>query len=354
MYATIYPITPIDPNNGGTIKFAWHGNQAFRNRCIIRDNETNAVVYDHTIETFKFEHTIVISEASLVSGKKYSAYITVFDQSGIESELQQLGTLFYCLTTPIFRFSNISQNQIISSSGFEFLLSYSQVDGELLDSWSITLHSHAQIPIATSGTKYNTDHLAYLFTGFENKKEYYVRGEGRTINGISLDTGLIKISVTYDVREMFSLLEPTNLPDIGAIQIRSNIVSSEGHLQKNGIYINGEYIDLTNNVLTYSEGFILNDPFSLVLCFYGVKPNDQIAELYGENFNIVITYRVGKYDTNSMKGYFELRVISNGITHVQYSNMIDLPTEKALIGLCLIRQNEFYHIFINNLGEVTI
>lgn len=354
IYANIYPISPIDADIGGTIRFNWSGNQAFKNRCIIKDNDSSEVVYDYTIETFKFEHQIQLDQSNLINGKKYNAFIIVIDKAGTESDLQPLGTLFHCLSTPSFQFSNVTDGQIISSSSYEFFLNYGQSENELLDSWSITLYSYSQMQVATSGTKYDTEQLSYLFAGFDNKKEYYIRGTGKTVNGMPLDTGFIKVSVTYEVRELFSLLEPTNLPDIGAIQIRSNIVSAEGHLEKEGIYINGECIDLRNNTLTYSEGFILKGDFSFILSFYGVKPNKEICKYIGENLLLTIVFRISKFGTDEHMGCFELRIESNGLSYILYSNPLELPVDNELIGLCLVRQNGLYNIEVTKLEEVEV
>lgn len=352
IYVNIYPPSPIDATIGGSIRFNWNGNQAFKNRCIIKDVDTAETVYDQIKETFKYEHQIQLDQANLINGRKYNVFITVFDRNGIESELQPLGTLLYCLSAPSFQFSNVTDGQIISSSSYEFFLNYSQTESELLDSWSITLYSYSQLQVATSGTKYNTEKLSYLFAGFDNKKEYYIRGTGKTVNGIPLDTGFIKISVTYEVRELFSLLEPTNLPDIGAIQIRSNIVSAEGHLEKDGVYINGECIDLRDNILSYSEGFILKGDFSLVTFFYGMEPNKEIYRYTGNDLLLTIVYRISKFGTDELMGCFELRVESNGLSYILYSNPLELPVDNTLVGLCLVRQNGLYNIEATKLKEV--
>ena len=150
------------------------------------------------------------------------------------------------------------------------------------------------------------------------------------------------------------MLEPTNLPDIGAIQIRSNIVSAEGHLEKEGIYINGECIDLRDNTLTYSEGFILKGDFSFILSFYGVQPNKEICKYIGENLLLTIIYRISKFGTDEHMGCFELRIESNGLSYILYSNPLELPVDNALIGLCLVRQNGLYNIEATKLKEVEV
>lgn len=355
MQATIYNISPFDALIGTTIKFSWSGNQIFKNRCIIKNNDTNEIVYDKTIDSFKYEHPIDLTTATLKNGEKYNAYITVFDRENKESDIQSIGKSFLCLKTPIFTFNNISPNQVIAASSYKVALSYSQENGELLDSWSISLYTLSHTVLATSGTVYDTSDLSYLFSGFANKNKYSVRAIGRTVNGIDLDTGFVDISVTYDIRNVFSLLEPTNMAKQGGIQIRSNIVSSEGHPEKDVVYINGEYVDLRDNVLWYTEGFEFKNDFSCAIVFYNTKPNQTVLTLYNDNHDeltISATYRVGYWESTEMRGRYELRITSYYSTVVIYSNILDLPTDDDKIGVCVTRDKGFYNIEIANLGKV--
>lgn len=352
--ATIYPILPFDALIGRTIKFTWSGNQAFKNRCIIKDNDTNETVYDQTIDSFKYEHPINLSQANLVNGRKYNAFITIFDKDENESSIQALGKHFLCLRTPSFTFTNVTEGQVISASSYEFALSYSQENGELLDSWSVTLYSTAYTELASSGLTYQTDALTYVFTGFTNKNQYLVRAVGKTVNGLEVDTGYVNLSVTYSIRDVFSLLEPTNLPQNGCIQIRSNIVSAEGHPEKKPVFIGGEFVDLRDNVLWYTEGFEFKGDFSIAIIFYMAKPNQTVLQLYAEDRNelsMSVTYRIGKWGSDTMQGCYELRVVSYGQVRVFYSNQLELPADHDKIGICIARYNNDYNIEITNLGK---
>ena len=354
MQASIYSIPPFDASTGTTIRFAWKGNQVFKNRCIIKNNETNEVVYDQTIESFKYEHPINLPAAALINGEKYNAYITVFDKNNIESDIQQLGQSFLCLALPLFHFSNITDGQVISASSYTFHVSYFQESGELLDSWEISLYTKSHTPLSTSGTRYDTDALTHTFSGFTNKSEYTVRATGKTVNGIDVDTGYVNLSVTYSIRDIFSLLEPTNLAKQGAIQIRSNIVSSEGHPESAVTFIGNEYVDLTHNSLSYTEGFELNKNFSLAILFYGASPNQEVLTLRSKNSNALtlsVSYRIGKFGSDELSACYELKVSSYWINYIRYSNIIPLPLADEKTGLLLCRVNGLYDIEIANLGK---
>jgi hypothetical protein len=93
LQAIIHTIAPFDASVGTTIKFSWSGNQAFKNRCIIKNNDTQEVVYDVTVDSFKLEHKIDLKQATLANGIKYVAYITVFDNENVESDIQSVGML---------------------------------------------------------------------------------------------------------------------------------------------------------------------------------------------------------------------------------------------------------------------
>jgi len=356
MQASIYHIAPFDAEIGGTIKFNWQGNQFFKNRCIIKKNETNEVVYDKTVDSFKYEHVIDISEAHLVNGEKYNAFITVFDKDGAESDIQAIGEHFLCLKTPSFQFTNITNGQVISTSSYQFILSYSQENGELLDSWAISVYTRSHTLLSTSGLNYQTDSMEYTFSGFSNKNEYSIKATGRTVNGIDVETDFINISISYSIRDVFSLLEPVNLKDIGAINIRSNIVSSEGHLKNTpAVYLDNEAIDLRDNELTYQEGFSFSGDFSKVILFYGCDYNKEFLYLYADDpdkLSGTVTYRVGHFGTSAMRACYELRTNSNGVHSVYYSNIIDIPEELDKVGLCITRINGFYNLQAANLGKV--
>lgn len=360
MQAIIYDISPFDASVGTIIKFSWNGNQFFKNRCVIRENESNTIVYDNTIETFKQEHNIDLAKATLQNGKKYNAYITVFDKENQESDLQSIGKSFLCLKTPVFTFSNIQHGGKIESSSFKFELKYSQENGELLDAWNIAVYTREHTLLSSSGVQYSSSNLSYNFSGFTNKNEYAIRAVGRTVNGMSLDTGYVHVSVTYELRGVFSMLELTNMPKIGAVQVRSNISAAEGELEKPpGIYIDNEELDLKDNVLIYDNGFMFSGNFSLVTMFRSPAINKPLIQIYGskqEGFSAEIAMRKGKLGTTQVAACFELKIISYGVTSVFYSNKIQVPVDTDKLGVCVSRSDGLFHIEAINLthgGEIS-
>lgn len=349
MEASIYKILPFDAEVGTTVKFYWTGSQVFYNRCVVKDVDTGTTVYDKKIEDFKLQH-VIGTDSGLENGRTYNVFLTVFDADGNESDMQTIGMQCLCLKTPVFGFSNLTQNATLEVTAYKFQLKYSQENGESLDSWSISVYDKNRTLLATSGIQYNPDNtsdLAYKFSGFSNDDEYYAIGEGTTINGMPLKTEEIHFSISYSTFSVFSLLEPLNMPKIGAIQLRSNIVSSEGHLTKKAAFIDGEFLDLRNDVMTYGEGFAFKGNFSFVALFYGMKTNQDLIVFYGENpakYTATLRYEERIVESGQRKGLITLEIWSYGYGIYLASNYIELPGETGEVGVCVVRNNMQYSI----------
>lgn len=324
MYATIHTITPFDSSVGTNINFTWSGNQIYKVRCIIKNNATGVTAYDSTIDTMKQVYILPPTPA-LINGTKYVAYITVFDVDNNESSIQNIGTPFYCFTTPTFNLS-ISNGDIIRASSYSIGLNYHQTENELLNWFNITLYSYQKTSLDSSGAKYDTSDLSYIVTNLQNATQYYIRATGETINGMNLDTGYILFTVSYTTAQIFSKLELNNIPETGAIEIKSNIISAEGVPEKEVSYIDGEYADLRDNSVTFDEGYEIDGDFTKIFKFSKPKRNSVIKE-FGttDKLKVKLFYRQGSYsDSNGEKGYFELVVNSCGINYIVNSNYVDI------------------------------
>ena len=139
MYAIIHSIGPFDSALGTVINFTWNGNQIYKVRCIIKQNETGETVFDSTVPSMKQSFTIP-ANSGLINGTCYVAYITVLDVDDNESNLQNIGTPLYCFSIPSFSLS-IKEDDIVRASNYTITLSYSQEEQEELDTAQITLYS---------------------------------------------------------------------------------------------------------------------------------------------------------------------------------------------------------------------
>ena len=53
----IKKIQPFDSNFDYEISISWTGTRAHSNRIFIYDNETNALIFDHTVASYALKHT---------------------------------------------------------------------------------------------------------------------------------------------------------------------------------------------------------------------------------------------------------------------------------------------------------
>lgn len=343
MYAIIHDIEPFDSAKGSTIYFTWNGNQIHQVKCTIKNNETGNIVYTDTVASMRQQYDIP-ADSGLINGTYYIAYITVFDIDENESSIQDIGTPFYCFSTPTFNLS-INENDVIKASAYQVNISYLQSEDEILDSYEIILYSYGKTQLQSSGTIYNTDTSTYTISSLENANQYYIRAIGTTLHGMELDTGYILFSVSYVQAQLFTTLELNNREEIGAIEIKSNIVSTEATSEKEVEYINGTKADLRDNSITFDVGFEVNGDFTQIFKFEKPNINDVIVIFTGEEINGEIYYREGSYsDSGGLKAYFELVVDTYGTKYVLMSNYIDIPYDNQQFSLLVNRVGNYYDI----------
>ena len=77
---SIGAIQSFDPAFDNAIDYYYEDNQQYKNRIVITDNETNAVVYDKTEDSMRLYATIPAN--ILTPGKQYLAQVQVYDIDG--------------------------------------------------------------------------------------------------------------------------------------------------------------------------------------------------------------------------------------------------------------------------------
>lgn len=353
MYAIINTIDPFDVAVGTTIKFTWNGNQIFKVRCQVKVNSSGELKYDKTVETMRKEFTIP-ANSGLTNGEYYVAVITVFDESGNESDEQSIATPFYCFTTPTFTLS-VTDGDVIKTSEQSIQLSYSQLENEELNSYNITLYSYQKVSLQTTGTVYDVTDMDTIFTGLNDATEYYVRATGVTVHGMTLDTGYIHILVAYKKRYLMSVIEGNNLSNIGGIEVRSNIVSIEGIADKIITYIDGGGVDLRDNAVTFKENFILNDNFTQIFVIKHPNLNDSIIHFENSDgsYQVDVYYREGEYSSSNglLVSYFELQAVYAGQTQISASEYCSIPSDNQYFVLYILRNNCYYDLHLSVVSE---
>lgn len=344
----LYTINAWDATIEQTFIFRWEGNQAFGNIIQIKNNTNNEVVYEKPDITMQLKHTL--SANTLKNGILYNVRVAVLDIDNNISEYSE-PMLFYCFTTPLFKFNNITENDIIKNSSYQITMSYAQIENEPLQSWEIGLYDLSKNRIQNSGVRY-TNNIEYTLTNLEDNQSYYIRATCMTLNNMEVDTGYILFSVNYEQPSIYSLLTLENVKNSGYIKLQSNIRAVEAHSDKEVIYIDNEFVDLRDNSIYINDDFSLDDDFIINLLGYNLTTNKLIMQL-SDGDNIINLYlRKGVYDINSNKEkvFLELNIPINFTSYICFSNYIDNPSNTDLIDIWIKRKNELYEVYIFNKG----
>lgn len=256
-------IIPFDPKSEYVVNFTYGDNQSVKNRAVITDNITNEIVYDEIQTTMRHYHTI--PSDTLTAGNKYLIQIQVFD---IDENSSNLSTpvLFQCLSKPIFEFTNIQDGDVYKNASITLDILYSQSEGELMRNIQFHKYSTDKVLMDSSDVFYSSSTLSYSFYGLENGKIYYFRATGETNSGISLDTGYVRVDVTFQTVPFDAIFQVENHYRNGYITIDSNIIIVDYEIENDNYTISNGLLDITNNTLTYKDFTIKEeDKFSLFL-----------------------------------------------------------------------------------------
>ena len=249
-------VNAFDANYDNEFSFIVEGgDQVVKNKITIRLQSDNSVVYTHTEETFRLSQTV--PAGTLTNGVYYNVYFNTYNANNTMSANSNVIS-FYCYTTPSVIFSNVSTGDIINSATYDFQVDYSQAEGELLDSIVINLYDSGRNLVKSSGTIYANEENEYhfVFTEFINDNNYIINATAITVNGTTVTTSDIALSVHYIDPVLYSYLTIANNCNKGYNELSSNVVVVDGETNQDPIKylhiidsVSGDqldYLDLAN------------------------------------------------------------------------------------------------------------
>lgn len=297
----LYTIPSFDADLGANINFAFDGDQVFGNELVIIDNETNAQVYDVKMNDWmRLYHTIGVDN-DLVNGKYYACKVRVFNKSGQASDWSTLRS-FYCFKTPVLKFVNLEENEVLQKSECTLKLEYEQEQGEPLNIYNVMLYNANRVLLVKSENLYGSDNLEYTFKQLEDGTQYYVRATGSTLNGMNADTGYVSFSVKYITPAYWTYVDLSNNKDDGSIRISCNIRSITGICSEDPSFINDQMIDLADgSSVIFNDGFVQSGDFTIKMLGSGFVDNNAFFEMYDQYGNTIrIIYREGWFAKNTL------------------------------------------------------
>lgn len=313
---TLFSVTPFDATKEYTFTFDYTGSEPLSNTIQIKNNSTSAVRYTATATHRRMSHTIPAGK--LKNGTTYSVQISVLGTDGVQSDWST-AIIFKCLTTPVFAFKNLTSGQVIKNVSFQTELSYSQKEGEKLNSFYILLYDENQQIVHQSPTIYNINQLNYVLEGLNNNRSYFIKAHGQTVSGIVMETAFIPFSVEYILPNMFSMVQVENNDIPGTITIKSNLILVEGKYDGKPVFINGA-IDLRNGTpVIFDEGFDVNEDFSLQMIISEYIIGKPVLTTNDGNMTLII-HKANIYGQRQGKEYVQLKDRYGMFTYTLDSN----------------------------------
>jgi len=348
----LYQIVPFDAKSAFDFVFSYSASQIFKNRLIVKNNVTNVTVYDVTTESRQL--LCELPANTLVNGTAYNAQLSVFDSSNNESTLSNIIS-FTCYAMPVLIFSNLVANQVLDNSYYTFTLSYTQAQDRILNNYKMTLYNSNSSEIFNTGTIYNTTSLSQIIKNFDNNTNYFVKGDGETVDGMTFTTGLVRFNVQYITPVVFSMIEPENMPLLGEVKITSNLLSIDGWSNPDPpTYIGNNLVDLStpNTWVIFDKGFDLTNNFLLQINLRSLTPNQMFAEFSNSLCSFQLYYMESTFsDSDGLVGYINLKTKGNALTYTINSQYIKPMSIYGYIYNIWIRKvNNIYDLKVASLS----
>ncbi|MEI6296298.1 MAG: hypothetical protein WCO84_01455 [bacterium] len=336
------------------------GDQVVKNRLIIRNNSTNAIVYEQEQVSFQLRHIVPLN--TLTNGTYYLAQIKTYNAGGDSSSYSQ-PIQFWCYTQPTISFTNIPVGNIIGNSSFAFNAQYDQLQDELLNSYIFKLYNVSQSLLSSSDILYVGSSvpppttISYTFSGFDDNTVYYIECTGQTINGTPITTGKVQFTVDYIQPNVFTVLALENNKCDGYITIDSNIILVEGESNPSPpTYISAKEVNLTQNGswVKWSQGFDISNDFTMRIWGRSFTDYSTICTLSSATSEIKINYSKGYFNGGAnMNAYIELVALDKTSEHYYtYSNNITLPLTTEQLFVWIRRINNVFEVILENRGVI--
>ena len=358
------------------LKFSWKDGVVKQNKVVIRDYDTNEKVYDCMITTMALKHQlhnrldtsnkVQVVTYNLQNGRKYIANVYVCTADG-EWSLASNDVIFYCYSTPIFKFTNFTtfiddgDVAVVNNSSVNLVVKYFQDNDEPLSNYKFELYDYNGKLLDSSATKYSSSYdetLRHTLGGIPETDEdkygniqinraYKVVCKGETQHGIIVNVEQ-KFIVKLITSGVGALVNAENVED-GTVVIYSNykIINAECSTE-NPVYIEDENgkpyaIDLSKgDYVEFVEGFTMKEPYEII--FKGDFKQGKLITLtnvdryIGELFLERITY------TTTPFYYFSFVVENNSIHYEARTNYFNKETELINATIDLSYNNGLYNI----------
>lgn len=339
-------ISPWDTEVGTQIYFTYSGNTPVANRAMIYDAASLKLVYDVTRETTSLFHWIdpgVLKPNSTVTngnGNKYCIQIEIKDNTGATSMLSDKA-YFWCFSKPDFYYTTPIEDESIITSNINLNLVYSQAEDEQIHNYRHSLYDSAKTLVMQSDAFFDSEGYNYTFKGLSNKTSYYLRTEGVTRNGMSLDTGYVRVNINYYDPEKYEILildSDTNATVYGQTQM---ICIDANEDEKDYVFFNS-MVRLISRTVTWESNYNITGDFSMQLKISNLHACGDILTMYNkERKKYTLSINQYLFDNGTVR--YCLRAFNGVSTYTLYSRPLNvLNTDVAALNIR--RKNNIYSL----------
>lgn len=324
------PIVPFSALQSYTFKFSViGGDQVYANELEIQNNSNYTQIYLQKIISFKFEHTI--NAGVLTNGIEYRCRIRTYNINNQYSNWSDW-VVFKCLSTPVVQITNIIDGKI-NNQTYTFNGSYSQAEGELLQSYKYLLYNEQGVLLSVSPELFD-GLLQYEFTGLQNGVTYKIELKVITVNQVEATTGLVSFIPNYIQPRLATVITLKNIKDQASVEVSANIIQIIGQ-GTNFSYENDEWVNVKNGMVYFQDGFSIEKDFTLKIWLKDITEDKvffRFLALYGE---IKLTFYQNKIHA--------FKTVNNITSHF-VSNRITTPTANDTIFIFMQQINNLINL----------
>ncbi|OPH47630.1 hypothetical protein BC351_10600 [Paenibacillus ferrarius] len=269
---------------GEVNKLTWQvsGDLSVAYQVRVFKNSDNILIYNSSkITSFANSHSIPAN--SFLNGLEYKIQVIIWNDAGagIFSDYE----IFQTSSRPVVGVSPIGT---VGSQTYNFTATYSQLESVSMRSWIFYLYDANKLKIFQSEIQTNTN-IHYLISGLKSNTNYYVEFQTTSNKGLVGTSGLVSFSVSYSQPNINTNLTAENNENAG-IKLTWNTIQIIGSTLSAPIFINGEKLNVRNDVFSFSEGFQLTNNFTLKLWFENITSNVDLLVIKGQSGTISLQY----------------------------------------------------------------
>lgn len=319
------------------IEVTWQVTGAIQRKFAIeiKDNFNDNTVFTLP-QTNGYTSKYTIPADTLINGKEYKIYITVWDEynnSAISS-----GDIFQCYSRPVVTLIPIVGDGVVRSQNYTFEASYSQTENIPIRYWNAYLYDSQQRLISESGLQTALP-LQFVYERFESEKSYYIEFQATSNKGLIGTTGKILFDVEFARPAINGELKAEQY-NYGGIKLSWRVAQIIGKTDcLSPKYIDNEKIDLKHCKAWFDEGFGVDKNFTIYL---------WIEEPLDSNERDIEGIVVSRFDPNNLNTiwiYDENQAVSRNLNMIK-SSYQPTDTEKLWIDdIYQGKERDLYEIF---------